>query len=36
MPVRYAGVEFDWDEGFAIPIANSDNKKLEEDVFYPN
>ena len=32
MPVRYMGVEFDWDEGFAIPIGNTENKKLEDEV----
>lgn len=24
--------EIDWDEGFAIPVANAENKTLEEEV----
>lgn len=24
--------EIDWDEGFAIPVANAENKTLEDEV----
>ena len=29
-------LDLDWDDGLAIPVANAENKKLEEEVLVEN